>query len=135
MGEMGDQRDVISKLRLELYERALRRVFRERSSFWESEMTRIFAGFSAEPGDEWREVGSLAALRKISGGRFEVLKRLWVEAGFPLRRHRGDRSMSARIEEQGWRNLVEWLDGKGFEVRRPPGSSEHLIEIRGRRKS
>lgn len=135
MTSMRDHRDALSKLRLELYERALKRVFRERSAFWESEMARLFSGACARPADEWQEIGSLAALRKICGGRFEVLKRLWTGAGFPLRRHRGDRSVVARIDDDGWRVLSDWLSEKGLEARRSPATAEHLMEIRDRRKS
>ena len=41
----------------------------------------------------WLRIESLSQLRATVGGRFQNLKQKWVEAGFPLREHRGDREV------------------------------------------
>lgn len=80
--------------------------------------------------DDWVAIESLSALRAVVGGRFQQLKERWVEAGFPLREHRGDRQQSAEFNEAGWVELSRWIVKQGFEVRRAQEGEEFFFKIR-----
>lgn len=126
--------DSLSELRLELYERALERMFERKRPLWEAEMARILASAARQPARrEWIAISSLGSLRKTAGGRFERLKELWVGAGFPLRRHRGDRSQGSETVQSGWLELQAWLETRGFEARICAVGTEALFELRSRR--
>ena len=79
----------------------------------------------------WIQIESLSQLRAHVGGRFQNLKQRWIGAGFPLREHRGDRSESAEVDQDGWLTLVAWLYKQGFEARLPElVSEESILEIK-----
>lgn len=78
----------------------------------------------------WVPVESLSALRGLVGGRFHNLKKRWVDAGLPLREHRGDKGGSVEIEQEGWVELTNWIMKQGFEVRRDPEDERCLFELR-----
>ncbi len=81
-------------------------------------------------GSDWVRVESLSQLRTLVGGRFQNLKERWVNAGFPLREHRGDRTGQKQIENQGWIELVTWIHKQGFEVRLAEEQDAWLFELR-----
>lgn len=78
----------------------------------------------------WIQVESLSGLRAEVGGRFKNLKDKWVEAGLPLREHRGDRSGTSRLHDEGWIVLSMWINKRGYEVRLANESENYLFEIR-----
>lgn len=79
---------------------------------------------------EWIKVFSLTTIRNVVGGRFELLKSRWTNAGLPLKAHRGSRPALGVRNEVGWRDLVLWLLKQGYELREPVSEGEHLFEIR-----
>ena len=81
---------------------------------------------------EWVGIESLSRLRGLVGGRFENIKKKWVDAGFPLREHRGDKAKKASVDEAGWSDMASWLLKHGFEARLLPESKEFLFEVRKR---
>lgn len=84
----------------------------------------------------WEKIESLSQLRSVVGGRFQNLKKKWVEAGFPLREHRGDRGgIEIEISQQGWLELAVWVSGQGYEVRLADSSSAWFFEVRKLKKS
>ena len=85
----------------------------------------LVAGDSAQ----WQKIESLSQLRAAMGGRFKNLKERWVEAGFPLREHRGDREGKAAVDPNGWVELSLWINKKGFEVRLAEESEPWLFEL------
>jgi hypothetical protein len=80
--------------------------------------------------DSWIVIESLSQLRGLVGGRFQNLKQRWVAAGFPLRAHRGDRTLEAQRDEMGWSELQSWLVAQGFEARISTDRPEACFEIR-----
>lgn len=78
----------------------------------------------------WQGIESLSKLRATVGGRFENLKKRWVDAGFPLREHRGDTQKACKIDQDGWEELSAWLLKSGFESRLTPQHAEHMFEVR-----
>ena len=83
----------------------------------------------------WLPIESLSSLRATVGGRFQQLKERWVEAGLPLREHRGDRSAGAVIDQKGWIELTNWMLKQGFEARSvtekvTESENEVLFEVR-----
>lgn len=79
---------------------------------------------------QWYKVESLSQLRAVVGGRFKNLKERWVEAGFPLREHRGDREGKASVDKEGWAQLGLWINKQGFQVRLADDSEPWLFEVR-----
>lgn len=79
---------------------------------------------------EWIGVESLSRLRSVVGGRFQNIKKKWVEAGLPLREHRGDRWKEFDLNKDGWLELVAWIGKQGFEARLTPESEEFIFQLR-----
>lgn len=79
---------------------------------------------------DWIQVESLSKLRTLVGGRFQNLKKKWVEGGFPLREHKGDKGKGFKVTEKGWIKLSEWIMSQGFEARLTPDSPLSLFEVR-----
>lgn len=84
------------------------------------------------PSEEWIGIDSLSRLRAEVGGRFQNLKDRWIEAGFSLKEHRGDRSQKVEINKGGWLELSNWISGQGYEVRLVSDRVGTLFEIRKR---
>ncbi len=80
--------------------------------------------------EEWIGIESLSRLRGLVGGRFQNIKKKWVDAGFPLREHRGDRLQDFAVEEAAWVDLTNWILKHGYEARLSPDSKEFLFELR-----
>ncbi len=80
----------------------------------------------------WSEIASLSQLRAVVGGRFQNLKDRWVQSGFPLKEHRGDKSLEYSLKDVGWLELSSWISKQGFEVRLRPDKEKCLFEIRKR---
>lgn len=78
----------------------------------------------------WVQIESLSQLRSVVGGRFQNLKRKWIEAGFPLREHRGDRGGPIQVDSQGWVELSVWINEQGYEVRLADESASWLFEVK-----
>ena len=81
-------------------------------------------------GKEWVEIESLSSLRALVGGRFASLKKKWVDAGFPLRQHRGDKAHDYKIREEGWIELAAWIAKQGFEAKLATPEEDCPIKIR-----
>ncbi len=91
----------------------------------------LLAKNGAERGSpDWIHVESLSRLRQLVGGRFQNLKDRWVQAGFPLREHRGDRSGKPTLDPDGWMELVSWIGKNGYEARLAAEGVDWLFEIR-----
>ncbi len=82
------------------------------------------------PQDDWISVESLSRLRSLVGGRFQNVKDRWVEAGFPLREHRGEEHKQVTPSERGWVELSTWIAKQGFEARLTPESTTGFFEVR-----
>ena len=80
--------------------------------------------------NDWTGVESLSRLRSLVGGRFQNIKKKWVDAGFPLREHRGDRWKDFSVDESAWVDLSNWILKQGFEARLTRDSKEFLFELR-----
>ena len=78
----------------------------------------------------WLPIESLSALRSLVGGRFHNLKERWIEAGFPLKEHRGDKPQKFEVNQQGWIELSNWILKQGFEARLALESGDCLFELR-----
>lgn len=108
-------------------ERALGSALEERRSVFVAEMARRIVKYFGTPtgspeaqhkrNDDWQPIRSLSAIRSTAGGRFSNLKDMWTGAGFPLREHRGDDSMLAKVDKNNWLKFSSWLVDRGFEVR------------------
>ena len=79
---------------------------------------------------EWQKIESLSALRGLVGGRFQNLKEKWIQAGFPLREHRGDKVGKYSVNTVGWIDLSNWILKQGFETRLVSDDPECLFELR-----
>lgn len=91
----------------------------------------VGAGILAmEESTDWTSIESLSQLRAIVGGRFQNIKQKWVEAGFPLREHRGDRGERAQINDRGWTELALWINRQGFEARLASEPGHGIFEVR-----
>lgn len=88
------------------------------------------AHFEAEQSSGWIEVYSLSQLRSIVGGRFQNLKDRWVDAGFPLRAHRGDRKDPALVNSRGWVELANWIGKQGYEAALATAEDGFLFSVR-----
>ncbi len=122
-------------------ERALNRAFEIRqASFVKTIAERLQelqganspANSSSEFGKDsnWLAIESLSSLRHLVGGRFNNLKQKWVDAGFPLREHRGDKGKGFQVDQKGWIELSNWILKQGFEARLTPDKPECLFELR-----
>lgn len=80
--------------------------------------------------EAWIGIESLSRLRSVVGGRFQNIKKKWMDAGFPLREHRGDRWKEFTLNQDAWLELASWIAKQGFEARLTPGSQEFLFELR-----
>ncbi len=78
----------------------------------------------------WVAIDSLSGLRSVVGGRFQNLKKRWVDAGFPLKEHRGDRQLEYEIDQAGWVELSNWIFKQGYESRLAKGQTEFVFELR-----
>ena len=81
-------------------------------------------------GDGWIRIESLSQLRTTVGGRFQNLKQRWVAAGLPLREHRGDRSVKAELDREGWIELVGWMERQGWEASLATDEEDWLFSVR-----
>lgn len=81
-------------------------------------------------GKGWLAIESLSALRNLVGGRFHNLKERWVEAGFPLKEHRGDKTQKFEVNKQGWVELSNWIMKQGYEARLVLDREDCLFELR-----
>ena len=80
----------------------------------------------------WEEIVSLSSLRRVVGGRFQLLRDRWVTAGLPLKEHRGvvlDDTISDSPELE---KFYTWLSSQGFQVRVSPDRRAQgvLFELR-----
>lgn len=131
-------RDEVAQDTLARIDSAVRLAFKlRRDSFVGEVMNRIgnSAGSivpvaSEEAGRDWTGVESLSRLRSLVGGRFENLKKKWVDAGLPLREHRGDKPADFKIDEAGWLDLSNWVLKQGFESRLAKEGSQFIFELR-----
>lgn len=124
---------------LEFYERRLAEVFESRHDVFVHDIVRRLRERRVQGGVEldlqagesgWIDVESLSRLRNVVGGRFENIKKKWVGAGFPLREHRGDKSGTFEIDNEGWIELSNWMSKHGFESRLRPDKPECLFQIK-----
>lgn len=79
---------------------------------------------------EWTGIESLSRLRSVVGGRFQNLKKRWVNAGLPLKEHRGDQNLEYTLEEEGWVELTNWILKQGYEARLTDIQTGYLFELR-----
>ncbi len=86
----------------------------------------------AEEKGGWKQIESLSALRALVGGRFQNLKEKWIQAGLPLREHRGDKIGDYTVNDAGWIDLSNWILKQGFETRLVSGEPHTIFEIRKR---
>lgn len=112
----------------------IRQVFKERREFFVSQIKNKLGDLASKNGStvefEWQGVESLSQLRSIVGGRFQNLKERWVNAGLPLREHKGDRESVPKIDQQHWLELSSWILKQGFETRLAQSEVDHLFEIK-----
>jgi len=80
--------------------------------------------------NEWIAIESLSRLRNLVGGRFQNLKKKWMNAGFPLREHRGDKGTDYQVDQKGWIELSNWILKQGYEAKLAPEQSKYLFELR-----
>ena len=85
---------------------------------------------SEDAGADWIAIESLSRLRSTVGGRFQNLKERWIDAGLPLRRHRGDRGKKYKVSEKGWFELANWISKQGYEARLTPETPDCFFEVR-----
>ena len=119
----------------ERFERLLRRAFDLKRDQWIAQIAGILKAKIAESKAgkntaQWEGVPSLGKLRKVVGGRFDNLKRLWLLAGLPLREHRGDRQAVANLNHDGWVELTNWLMARGYECRVAAPDTSFILELR-----
>ncbi|MCI5065438.1 hypothetical protein MRY87_06905 [bacterium] len=119
----------------------LQEVFRQRRELWKESVFELF-GACAHPASkpslgqegsgsaEWIAIASLSQLRKEVGGRFQNLRTRWLEAGFPLKAHRGDSTEDYTLAQDGWREMTSWLLKQGYESRLLEDLSLGYFEIR-----
>lgn len=87
-------------------------------------------GLTGRSDEGWIGIESLSRLRSVVGGRFQNIKKKWIDAGFPLREHRGDRWREFELVEAGWLDLSTWIAKQGFEARLTRESKDFLFELR-----
>ncbi len=89
---------------------------------------------SAGVTSEWVGIESLSRLRSVVGGRFQNIKKKWVDAGFPLREHRGDRWKEFEMDRDAWLELAAWIAKQGYEARLTPESEEFIFQLKAQSK-
>jgi hypothetical protein len=122
------------------FEECLQEVFSSRENFYLSEFKKKISKHSAnqqsfdlnksESSDSWIGIESLSRLRAVVGGRFQNIKQKWMDAGFPLKEHRGEVALSYDISQDGWIKLSTWISNQGFEVRLTPDKQNQIFEIK-----
>ena len=133
-------RDKVADLRQESVTTLLRQAFsrvRDEAIFQLSENLAAAVGSASVEGgatsaaENWLPIHSLSEIRKVVGGRFQNIKNRWVDAGFPLREHRGDREGEFSLNNDGWMRFRSWILEQGYEARICERSgSGALFEIR-----
>ncbi|MCB0329236.1 MAG: hypothetical protein KDD70_06220 [Bdellovibrionales bacterium] len=140
-GEESKIRAAVGEYLEKKFESVLRAVFDERREFWVTALVQLLheEGFSAPDGEgsnalsgtgDWIQIASLSQLRKEVGGRFQNLRNRWLEAGFPLKAHRGDPSEAYQLDQAGWLEMTSWLLKQGYESRIVEDLSLGYFEIR-----
>lgn len=132
-----EEYSVLALLRSEVTQ-SLKRVFSERRDYWvhsimkelEENLDYAQPGSASEVEEEWQPVESLSRLRALVGGRFQNLKARWLDAGFPLREHRGDKDDEYQLDEAGWLALTRWVAKQGYEARLAPEKEGVVFELR-----
>ena len=126
----------------ESVESSISEVFQRRKEVWVESVTSVLrervGEVSSSAGGEasqvtdavWIEIASLSQLRKEVGGRFQNLRTRWLEAGFPLKAHRGDPSEDYNLDESGWLEMTSWLLKQGYESRLLDDLNKGYFEIR-----
>ena len=84
----------------------------------------------SDENNRWIEISSLSKLRASVGGRFNNLKKRWVDSGLPLRSHKGDREQGAVINKDAWLEMVNWINGQGFEALLGEQADNYLFKIK-----
>lgn len=87
-------------------------------------------GSNSEQELNWVPIVSLSSLRAEVGGRFDILKNRWIQAGFPLRAHRGDAGENFSMSEEGWIELCSWLASRGYQAKPGGSDSRTLFQIK-----
>ena len=85
---------------------------------------------STESNTDWILIESLSQLRKVVGGRLEILRDRWVKAGFALKEHRGSKICDKVADGEPWREFSLWLLEHGYEAKLAAAEAEHLFEVR-----
>ena len=114
-------------------EKAIQEAFDERSEFFVHEILQALSRncVKAESkANAWIGIVSLSKLRSEVGGRFQNLRDRWLQAGFPLREHRGDKTGAYEVNLEGWTELSAWILKQGYECKLSPAESEFLFEVR-----
>ena len=83
--------------------------------------------------EQWVPIDSLSQLRAIVGGRFENLKKRWLDSGFPLKESKGEKLGKIKRNQEGWTELSSWALKQGFEIRTRPDLENALFELKVRR--
>ena len=78
----------------------------------------------------WVVIASLSQLRAEVGGRFDNIKKKWLDAGFPLRDTDKDGNAACKVDANGWNELNAWLIKQGYEARLCAGGSKAYFEVR-----
>lgn len=121
------------------FEDCLDEVFSSREDFYVATLgQKLRVGMSQSSGAKesaasdaaWIGIESLSRLRAVVGGRFQNIKQRWVDAGLPLKEHRGERTESFTLDQEGWVTLSSWIASQGFEIRLTPDRRDQVFEIR-----
>jgi len=122
----------------EFLESIIADIFESKKDYFTFELIKIFEELKLAAADtpgseaqsEWLEIDSLSKLRSTVGGRFASLKEKWLEAGFPLRKHRGDKESAYQVDEKGWLALVSWISKQGYEAQLSVDEHDYLFRLR-----
>ncbi|MDC0357517.1 hypothetical protein OAO01_01780 [Oligoflexia bacterium] len=127
----------------QFFEDVIREVFASKKEFFvhavaqklrNSDLAYAQAPDAGQAVDEWIAIESLSRLRSVVGGRFQNLKKRWIEAGLPLRQHRGDKGKAYTISKEGWMELCNWILKQGFEARLSDDKTTYLFELKAIKK-
>jgi len=137
VGTSSDLRESLKRSSEKFLENVINEIFERRRDYFTFELTKILdemdsgqKGRAEAEGSEWIEIESLSRLRTVVGGRFASLKEKWIEAGFPLRKHRGDTASVYELDEKGWLSLSAWISKQGFEAQLPNADSKWLFKLK-----